>query len=136
MACAALCADASASRIKDLTVIEGGRENQLVGYGIVVGLAGKGDSQLNFTVQSIANALQRFGVNVPASALKSNNVAAVIVTGQFNWVVMLVLVTLMGVDHPPIADDGRPLGALRTALGLAVLAIPVLTFMPEPMRLE
>lgn len=64
------------------------------------------------------------------------SMAAVIVTGQFNWVVMLVLVTLMGVDHPPIADDGRPLGSLRTALGLAVLAIPVLTFMPEPMRLE
>jgi membrane-associated protease RseP (regulator of RpoE activity) len=64
------------------------------------------------------------------------SMAAVIVTGQFNWVVMLVLVTLMGVDHPPIADDGRPLGTLRTALGLAVLVIPVLTFMPEPMRLE
>jgi membrane-associated protease RseP (regulator of RpoE activity) len=62
--------------------------------------------------------------------------ASVIVTGQFNWVVMLVLVTLMGVDHPPIADDGRPLGRLRTALGLAVLAIPLVTFMPEPMRLE
>jgi hypothetical protein len=42
----------------------------------------------------------------------------------------------MGVDHPPITDDGRPLGRLRTALGLAVLAIPVLTFMPEPMRLK
>lgn len=62
--------------------------------------------------------------------------ASVIVTGQFNWVVMLVLVTLMGVDHPPITDDGRPLGPLRTALGLAVLAIPLVTFMPEPMRLE
>lgn len=64
------------------------------------------------------------------------SMAAVIITGQFNWVVMLVLVTLMGVDHPPIADDGRPLGPLRTALGLAVLVIPVLTFMPEPMRLD
>ena len=64
------------------------------------------------------------------------SMAAVIVSGQFNWVVMLVLVTLMGVDHPPIADDGRPLGALRTALGLAVLTIPLVTFMPEPMRLE
>jgi membrane-associated protease RseP (regulator of RpoE activity) len=64
------------------------------------------------------------------------SMAAVIITGQFNWVVMLVLVTLMGVDHPPIADDGRRLGPLRTALGLAVLVIPVLTFMPEPMRLD
>ena len=64
------------------------------------------------------------------------SMAAVIISGQFNWVVMLVLVTLMGVDHPPIADDGRPLGPMRTALGLAVLVIPVLTFMPEPMRLD
>ncbi|MFM8735405.1 MAG: site-2 protease family protein [Pirellulales bacterium] len=62
--------------------------------------------------------------------------AAVVVFGQYNWVVMLVLVTLMGVDHPPIRDDGRPLGAFRTALGLAALLIPVVTFMPEPLRLE
>ena len=80
--CVVTCGDTNAARIKDLTSIEGGRENQLVGYGIVVGLAGKGDSQLNFTVQSIANALQRFGVNVPAATLKSNNVAAVIVTAN------------------------------------------------------
>jgi flagellar P-ring protein FlgI len=68
------------SRLKDLTLVEGGRENQLVGYGLVVGLAGKGDSQLTYTDQSIANALQRFGVNVPASTIKSANVAAVMVT--------------------------------------------------------
>lgn len=74
--------------------------------------------------------------NWVARGVLLTSMAAVIVTGQFNWVVMLVLVTLMGVDHPPIADDGRPLGPLRTALGLAVLAIPILTFMPEPMRLE
>jgi hypothetical protein len=49
---------------------------------------------------------------------------------------MLVLVTLMGVDHPPINDDGRPLGRIRTALGLATLLIPILTFMPEPLRLD
>lgn len=62
--------------------------------------------------------------------------AAVVVFGHYNWVVMLVLVTLMGVDHPPIRDDGRPLGAFRTALGLAALLIPVVTFMPEPLLLE
>jgi len=72
-----------AARIKDLTLVEGGRENQLVGYGLVVGLAGKGDStQITFTEQSIANALQRFGINVPASTIKSNNVAAVMVTAN------------------------------------------------------
>ena len=62
--------------------------------------------------------------------------AAVVVFGRYNWVVMLVLVTLMGVDHPPIRDDGTPLGPVRTALGLVALLIPVITFMPEPLRLE
>lgn len=83
-ACALLvnCLSASASRIKDLTVVEGGRDNQLVGYGLVVGLAGKGDSKLSYTVQSIANALQRFGVNVPPNTIKSDNVAAVMITAD------------------------------------------------------
>jgi flagellar P-ring protein precursor FlgI len=76
------CASSDAARLKDLTLVEGGRENQLVGYGLVVGLAGKGDSQLTYTIQSIANALQRFGVNVPASTIKSDNVAAVMVTAS------------------------------------------------------
>jgi flagellar P-ring protein precursor FlgI len=77
-----LAVSASASRIKDLTVVEGGRDNQLVGYGLVVGLASKGDSKLSYTVQSVANALQRFGVNIPASTIKSDNVAAVMVTAD------------------------------------------------------
>jgi len=72
----------SASRIKDITVVEGGRDNQLVGYGLVVGLAGNGDSQLNFTIQSIANSLQRFGIQVDADSVKSDNVAAVMVTAD------------------------------------------------------
>jgi flagellar P-ring protein precursor FlgI len=71
-----------AARIKDLALIEGARDNQLVGYGIVVGLAKKGDSTLTFTLQSIANALKRFGLNVPASTLKAGNVAAVMVTAD------------------------------------------------------
>lgn len=62
--------------------------------------------------------------------------AAVVLTGRTNWVVMLVLVTMMGVDHPPIRDEQRPLGGWRTALGLAAFLIPLVTFMPEPMRLE
>jgi flagellar P-ring protein FlgI len=71
-----------AARIKDVTLVEGGRDNQLVGYGLVVGLAGKGDSKLSYTVQSIANSLQRFGINVPPTAIKSDNVAAVMVTAD------------------------------------------------------
>ena len=78
----ALTLSASGSRIKDLTTVEGGRDNQLVGYGLIVGLASKGDSKLAYTVQSIANALQRFGINVPASTIKSDNVAAVMVTAD------------------------------------------------------
>lgn len=70
------------SRVKDLTMIAGARDNQLVGYGIVTGLAGDGDKNPVYTIQSIANMLQRFGVNVPAAALSSKNVAAVMITAE------------------------------------------------------
>ena len=70
------------SRVKDLTMIAGARDNQLVGYGIVTGLAGDGDKNPIYTIQSIANMLQRFGVNVPAAALSSKNVAAVMITAE------------------------------------------------------
>ncbi|RME69107.1 MAG: flagellar basal body P-ring protein FlgI [Verrucomicrobia bacterium] len=91
-----------AARIKDLTVVEGGRENQLVGYGIVSGLAGDGDSSTSFyTVQSIANALQRFGVNIPASVVKSKNVAAVMVTA----------------DIPPFIKPGQRIDVTVSSIG-------------------
>ena len=51
------------------------------------------------------------------------------------WVVMLVLVTLIGVDHPPTANDRVSLGPIRVVLGLASLAIPLLCLMPSPIRL-
>jgi flagellar P-ring protein precursor FlgI len=70
------------SRLKDLIMIEGARDNQLVGYGLVTGLAGTGDGKVTQTVQSIANALQRFGINVPSDAIKSGNVAAVMITAD------------------------------------------------------
>jgi len=70
------------SRIKDLVMVAGARENQLVGYGLVVGLAGDGDKNPVYTLQSIANMLQRFGVTVPPATLSSKNVAAVIVTAD------------------------------------------------------
>jgi flagellar P-ring protein FlgI len=76
------CGSLMASRIKDVTNVEGARENQLIGYGLVVGLAGDGDSRLNYTVQSIANALKRFGITVDTDKVKSNNVAAVMVTAD------------------------------------------------------
>ena len=71
----------NASRVKDLTIMEGARDNQLIGYGLVSGLARTGDgTQVTQTIQSIANMLQRFGVNVPVATLTSGNVAAVMVT--------------------------------------------------------
>ena len=74
-------ADAS-SRIKDITSVQGLRDNQLVGYGLVIGLQASGDSLRNspFTDQSIRSMLDRLGVNVAAGSVKSKNVAAVIVT--------------------------------------------------------
>lgn len=73
-------AGVNAARIKDLTVVQGARDNQLVGYGLVVGLAGDGDSNAISTLRSIANILQRYGLNVSPTDIKSKNVAAVMVT--------------------------------------------------------
>jgi flagellar P-ring protein precursor FlgI len=72
------------TRVKDLVMISGARDNQLVGYGLVAGIAGDGDKNLVFTVQSIANMLQRFGITVPPATLQSKNVAAVIVTADIH----------------------------------------------------
>lgn len=71
----------AAVRIKDLGRIDGVRDNMVVGYGIVTGLAGTGDSSRSqATLQSIANALRDFGISMNASQLNSRNVAGVIVT--------------------------------------------------------
>lgn len=75
-----LVSTAYASRIKDLAQVEGSRDNQLVGYGIVVGLAGDGDSNSTATLRSVANIMQRYGLTVSAADLKSKNTAAVMVT--------------------------------------------------------
>jgi flagellar P-ring protein FlgI len=76
---------AHAERIKDLATVAGVRTNQLVGYGLVVGLDGTGDqtSQAPFTIQSITNMLARFGVPIPAGTNPQlKNVAAVTVTAD------------------------------------------------------
>jgi flagellar P-ring protein FlgI len=74
----------SASRIKDLVDIEGIRDNQLIGYGLVVGLNGTGDGLNNspFTRQSLQAMLERLGVNIRGAQLRTGNVAAVMVTGN------------------------------------------------------
>lgn len=71
----------SGVRIKDITTIEGIRDNPLLGYGMVVGLAGTGDRQQTvFSVQTLANVLQRMGLQIPTASVQVHNVAAVFVT--------------------------------------------------------
>jgi flagellar P-ring protein FlgI len=72
------------SRVKDLVDVEGIRDNMLVGYGLVVGLAGTGDSLKNapFTQQSIQTMLERLGVNTRGTTMQTKNVAAVMVTAN------------------------------------------------------
>ena len=80
-----LAAPAHAERVKDIATVAGVRANQLVGYGLVVGLDGTGDqtTQAPFTIQSIINMLAKFGVTIPADANPQlKNVAAVTVTAE------------------------------------------------------
>lgn len=75
----------SAARIKDIAAISGVRDNPLLGYGIVVGLAGTGDDIKNgFTKESLANMLSRQGLSMKDRDLKANNVAAVMVTASLH----------------------------------------------------
>ena len=83
----ALCVPVNAgatSRIKDLANIEGVRQNQLIGYGLVVGLNGTGDTLNNipFTKQSLTAMLERLGVNIRGQTIRTGNVAAVMVTAN------------------------------------------------------
>jgi flagellar P-ring protein FlgI len=93
---------AHAARLKDLIDIEGVRENQLVGYGIVVGLAGKGDSQQTvFSNQSLTNILERMGLAVSPAAIRVKNTAAVMVTATL----------------PPFAQPGTRIDSTAAAIG-------------------
>ncbi len=74
---------AVSARIKELANVQGARANQLVGYGLVVGLAGTGDDQqARFSVQSVASMLKQLGVRIDTSQLILRNVAAVVVTAE------------------------------------------------------
>jgi flagellar P-ring protein precursor FlgI len=77
-----LAACAGGVRVRDLVMIAGARDNQLVGYGLVAGLAGDGDKDPIYTKQTVANMLQRYGINVPPTTLSSKNVAVVMVTAD------------------------------------------------------
>ena len=71
-------------RLKDLTSIAGVRTNQLVGYGIVVGLAGTGDGNIGLTLQSMQSMVSRFGLVTDVSGLDAKNTAAVMVTAEMS----------------------------------------------------
>ncbi len=96
-------ADAKTSRIKDIIDIEGVRENQLVGYGLVVGLNGTGDGLNNspFTEQSLIAMLERLGVNIRGENLNTGNVAAVMVTSTL----------------PPFTNQGSKIDVSVSAFG-------------------
>jgi flagellar P-ring protein precursor FlgI len=99
---------AHAERIKDLATVAGVRTNQLIGYGLVVGLDGTGDqtSQTPFTIQSITNMLAQFGVPVPAASISNaqlKNVAAVTVTA----------------DLPPFSKAGQKIDITVSTIGNA-----------------
>ncbi len=94
---------AAPARIKDIVDIEGIRENQLVGYGLVVGLNGTGDSLNNspFTKQSLQAMLERLGVNTRGETVRTKNVAAVMITANL----------------PPFATQGSRIDISVSALG-------------------
>ncbi len=89
-----------AERIKDIASFEGMRDNQLVGFGLVAGLAGVGDTG-NQTIDVMVNMLKRMGATVPASDIKTKDVAAVIITASL----------------PPFPKPGMKLDALVSAIG-------------------
>jgi flagellar P-ring protein precursor FlgI len=100
--CAGFGAGAT-SRIKDVADVEGVRENQLIGYGLVVGLNGTGDTLNNvpFTKQSLQAMLERLGVNVRGATIRTGNVAAVMVTANL----------------PPFGTQGTRIDVTVSALG-------------------
>ena len=90
------------ARVKDISSIEGIRDNQLVGYGLVVGLAGTGDSQqTTFPTQTLASMLLRMGVSVPAGSIRVQNLAAVFVNATL----------------PPFARPGTKLDITASSAG-------------------
>lgn len=88
------------TRIKDVATIEGARDNQLIGYGIVAGLDGQGDSDKQFTQQTISNIARKFGIQVLPTDITNKNVALVMVTATI----------------PPFTRQGTQLNATVASL--------------------
>jgi membrane-associated protease RseP (regulator of RpoE activity) len=64
------------------------------------------------------------------------SISAIVLLGKINWLALVVIVTLLGADHPPVRENATGPGTFRTILGLLALLIPVVTFMPEPLVFE
>lgn len=97
-------APAAASRILELTDVAGVRENQVIGYGLVVGLANTGDTGASrFTLQSVAAMLRRLGATIEPSMIQTRNAAAVMVTATL----------------PPEANPGTPIDVTVSSMGNA-----------------
>jgi flagellar P-ring protein FlgI len=92
---------AAGVRIKDLMTVAGAEENQLVGVGLVTGLAGDGDKDPVYTVQSVANMLQEHGITVPPATISSKNVAVVTITAKI----------------PPFAKTGTSIDVTVASMG-------------------
>jgi flagellar P-ring protein precursor FlgI len=89
-------------RIKDIATVEGIRDNPIMGYGVVVGLNRTGDSQQTvFSIQTLANLLQRMGLQIPAASVRVNNIAAVFVTATL----------------PPFARPGMKIDVTVSSIG-------------------
>ncbi len=99
----AFLGSAQADRLKDLTSIAGVRSNQLVGYGLVVGLAGTGDGNAALTQQSMQSMISQFGVVTNAANMNGKNAAAVIITAEL----------------PPFTKPGQKLDIVVSTVGQA-----------------
>ena len=99
----AFLGSAQADRLKDLTSIAGVRSNQLVGYGLVVGLAGTGDGNATLTQQSMQSMISQFGVVTDAANMNGKNAAAVIITAEL----------------PPFTKPGQKLDIVVSTVGQA-----------------
>jgi len=88
-------------KLRDLVMVSGARDNQLVGYGLVAGLAGDGDKDQVYTKQTVANLLLRYGINISATTLSEKNVAVVMVTA----------------DIPPFLKNGARIDVTVASMG-------------------
>ena len=101
--CSTIIQNVYADRLKDMVSFAGIRSNQLMGYGIVVGLDGTGDSSLALTLQSMQSTISQFGMNVDAGSLSGKNSAAVMITA----------------DLDPFTKVGQKIGVTVSSMGKA-----------------